>query len=116
MVYHFFWGEFCDWYIEIVKLRLNAGDTEADKARTRDALNFLMHIFESALRLLSPFMPLITEEIWHALYDGRPPLKSVALAAYPAAQQKQLDLAAESEMSVLQELIVSVRPADNVSR
>jgi valyl-tRNA synthetase len=54
-------------------------------------------------------MPFITEEIWHALYDGRPPLKSVALAAYPIAEAKQLDVAAETEMAVLQELIVSVR-------
>ena len=54
-------------------------------------------------------MPFITEEIWHAMYDGKPPLKSIALAAYPAADEKQIDLGAETEMAILQDLIVSVR-------
>jgi valyl-tRNA synthetase len=54
-------------------------------------------------------MPFITEEIWHAIYDGNPPLKSIALAAYPAAADAQIDLATETAMSILQDLIVSVR-------
>ena len=54
-------------------------------------------------------MPFITEEIWQAMYDGKPPLKSIALAAYPQADEKQFDLAAETEMAILQDLIVSVR-------
>jgi valyl-tRNA synthetase len=54
-------------------------------------------------------MPFITEEIWHAMYDGNPPLKSLALAAYPQADQAQVDKTAETEMAVLQDLIVSVR-------
>jgi valyl-tRNA synthetase len=61
------------------------------------------------LRLLHPVMPFITEEIWHALYDGKPPLKSIALAAYPAADPKQIDLGAETEMAILQDLIATVR-------
>jgi valyl-tRNA synthetase len=59
--------------------------------------------------LLHPVMPFITEEIWYAIYDGNPPLKSIALAPYPQADEKQLDLAAETEMAILQDLIVSVR-------
>ena len=54
-------------------------------------------------------MPFITEEIWQAMYEGKPPLKSIALAAYPQADEKQFDLAAETEMAILQDLIVSVR-------
>jgi valyl-tRNA synthetase len=54
-------------------------------------------------------MPFITEEIWHAIYDQKPPVKSIALAAYPQADEKQFDLAAETEMAILQDLIVSVR-------
>ena len=54
-------------------------------------------------------MPFITEEIWHAIYDGKPPLKSIALAEYPQADEKQIDLAAETRMAILQDLIVSVR-------
>ena len=54
-------------------------------------------------------MPFITEEIWHAIYEGNPPLQSIALAAYPQADEKQFDLAAETEMAILQDLIVNVR-------
>jgi valyl-tRNA synthetase len=107
-IYDFFWGELCDWYIELIKPRL-ATEDGADKKAAELACRNLVGLFEASIRLLHPVMPFITEEIWHALYDGRPPLKSVALAPYPGAQQKQLDLAAETEMAVLQDLIVNVR-------
>ena len=85
-IYQFFWGSFCDWYLEIVKLRLDFGET-ADKATTECALTTLVQVFEASLRLLSPFMPFLTEEIWHAIYDGNPPAKSIALAKYPAGRR-----------------------------
>jgi valyl-tRNA synthetase len=66
-------------------------------------------VFESALQLLSPFMPFITEEIWHALYENHPPAKSIALTRYPQAQPDLLDAAAEQEMERLQQLIIAVR-------
>jgi valyl-tRNA synthetase len=69
----------------------------------------LVGLFEASLRLLHPVMPFITEEIWQAMYDGKPPLKSIALAAYPTADESRIDLSAETEMAVLQDLIVSVR-------
>jgi valyl-tRNA synthetase len=105
VVYHFFWGEYCDWYLELIKSRLAA--TDRDQARA--AYANLIGIFEASLRLLSPFMPFITEEIWHAVYDGKPPLKSIALAAYPQVDEKQVDTVAETEMAILQDLIVAVR-------
>ncbi len=107
LIYDFFWGEFCDWYIELVKPRLMAEN--GDKAELAIACRNLVGLFESALRLLHPVMPFITEEIWQAIYDGKPPQKSIALAAYPQADEKQFDLAAETEMAILQDLIVSVR-------
>jgi valyl-tRNA synthetase len=54
-------------------------------------------------------MPFITEEIWHAMYDGKPPLKSLALADYPQADDAQVDRTAETEMAILQDLIASIR-------
>jgi valyl-tRNA synthetase len=105
-IYDFFWGEFCDWYIELVKPRL-AESADPETARTVCAN--LVNLFDAALRLLHPVMPFITEEIWHAMYVGEPPLKSIALASYPAADDAQIDLAAETEMAILQDLIVSVR-------
>jgi valyl-tRNA synthetase len=105
-IYDFFWGEFCDWYIELIKPRLMEGSSPE---AARLACANLVGLFEASLRLLHPVMPFITEEIWQAMYDGKPPLKSIALAAYPAADESQIDLAAETEMAVLQDLIVSVR-------
>jgi len=107
-IYDFFWGEFCDWYIELIKPRLNF-EAGADTGPARVACANLVNLFEASLRLLHPVMPFITEEIWQAIYDGAPPLKSIALAAYPAADEGQIDLGAETEMAILQDLIVSVR-------
>ena len=107
-IYQFFWGSFCDWYLEIVKLRLDFSET-ADKAATKAALTTLVSVFEAALRLLSPFMPFLTEEIWHAVYDEDPPAKSIALTRYPQAAETPADEAALAEMSLLQSLIVEVR-------
>ncbi|HUZ05848.1 MAG TPA: valine--tRNA ligase, partial [Acidobacteriaceae bacterium] len=81
-IYQFFWGEFCDWYLEIVKIRLDFSES-ADKADTTATLTRLLSVFEESLRILSPFMPFLTEEIWQALYDGKPPKQSIALASYP---------------------------------
>jgi valyl-tRNA synthetase len=107
-IYDFFWAEFCDWYLELIKPRLNFEDGK-DTAAARLACANLIDLFESSLRLLHPVMPFITEEIWHAIYDGKPPRKSIALAAYPVADEKQIDLTAETEMAILQDLIVSIR-------
>jgi valyl-tRNA synthetase len=108
IIYQFFWGSFCDWYLEIVKLRLDFSET-ADKAATKAALTTLVSVFEAALRLLSPFMPFLTEEIWHAVYDENPPAKSIALTRYPQPAETPTDQAALAEMRLLQSLIVEVR-------
>jgi valyl-tRNA synthetase len=101
-IYDFFWGDFCDWYIELIKPRLS-GDGAPQVCAN------LVNLFDASLRLLHPVMPFITEEIWHAMYEGQPPLKSLALAEYPQTDEKQIDLAAETDMAVLQDLIVNVR-------
>ncbi len=107
-VYQFFWGELCDWYLEIVKLRLNFDDA-AQKSGTEAALRTLLAVFESALRLLSPFMPFITEEIWQALYDGKPPARSIALTGYPQASEQLRTMTQSPHMETLQQIIVAVR-------
>jgi valyl-tRNA synthetase len=107
-VYQFFWGELCDWYLEIVKLRLEFGEG-ADREAASVALHTLVAVFEAALRLLSPFMPFLTEELWHALYTGATPAKSIALTRYPHPGDTPRDDASEREMTSLQGLIVAVR-------
>ncbi|MFB3916806.1 MAG: valine--tRNA ligase [Terriglobales bacterium] len=106
-LYTFFWGDFCDWYLELIKHRLNSETVGSEQAII--AMNNVGTIFEGALRLLSPFMPFITEELWNAFYKGHAPRTSIALARYPEAYDREIDLAAETEMAVLQDLIVSVR-------
>jgi valyl-tRNA synthetase len=101
VIYNFFWGEFCDWYIELVKPRL-ADETSA-------ALAVVTRVFEKALLLLSPIMPFITEELWHALHEGKAPHKSIALAQFPQGEPEFVSDQAELEMAILQDLIVSVR-------
>jgi valyl-tRNA synthetase len=107
-IYDFFWGDFCDWYLELIKPRLNF-DEGSDTSVARVACANLVNLFDASLRLLHPIMPFITEEIWHAIYEGKPPLKAIALATYPQAEETQIDLGAETEMAILQDLIVSVR-------
>jgi valyl-tRNA synthetase len=107
-IYDFFWGEFCDWYLELIKPRLNF-EEGGDKSVAQVACANLVSLFDAALRLLHPIMPFITEEIWQAMYEGKPALKSIALAPFPQADEKQFDLAAETEMAILQDLIVSIR-------
>src|SRR6266496_724857 len=102
-IYDFFWGEFCDWYLELIKPRLNSS-SDAQQACAN-----LVNLFEASLRLLHPVMPFITEEIWHAMHDGKPPLKSLAFAGYPQVNDSQIDLTAETNMAILQDLIVNIR-------
>jgi valyl-tRNA synthetase len=112
-IYQFFWGEFCDWYLEIVKLRLDFSE-DADKCLSEGALTTLIFVFETFLRMLSPFMPFLSEEIWHAIYEGNPPEKSIALADYrfyenPDSGIQVLYGSAESSMQLLQQAIVALR-------
>lgn len=111
LVYQFFWGELCDWYLEAVKLRLDFSETASakDRASQQQALNTLLQVFEAALRLLSPFMPFLTEELWHAFWNGATPLKSIALAAYPQNEASLQDSAAERDFALVQEVIANVR-------
>ena len=108
-IYQFFWGDLCDWYLELVKLRLNF-EPEADNTEALLSLGILMRVFDNALRLLSPFMPFITEEIWHALYNGAAPMpKSIALTRYPQATDFSADESAIRDMTLLQDFITAVR-------
>jgi valyl-tRNA synthetase len=103
-IYHFFWGDFCDWYIEWCKPRLNAENREAARAAWRNILS----IFEAALRLLHPFMPFLTEELWHQLPQAAD-ARSIALSQFPAPPTAWIDDAAERDMTQLQEIIAAAR-------
>ncbi|MBZ5591986.1 MAG: valine--tRNA ligase [Acidobacteriia bacterium] len=103
-VWHFFWHEFCDWYLEFKKLRL-----EPESGLTAGWRN-LLAAFEAALRLLHPVMPFLTEELWQRLAEGsanRP--KSIALARYPECNPAWIDGPADREIGILQDIITAAR-------
>ncbi|HEV2341432.1 MAG TPA: valine--tRNA ligase [Candidatus Acidoferrales bacterium] len=104
VIYHFFWGDFCDWYIEWLKHQLASSDREDAIATWRN----LFAVFEHALRLLHPFMPFLTEEIWHKL-PRRPEAKTIALEAFPKAAQAWEAPDAEENIQHVQEIIVAAR-------
>jgi valyl-tRNA synthetase len=104
VVYHFFWGDFCDWYIEWVKPELNSADREKAQATWKN----LFAAFESALRLLHPFMPFLTEELWHQL-PQRSGARSIALERFPEPHVERMDSVAEEQISLLQEIITAAR-------
>jgi valyl-tRNA synthetase len=104
VIYHFFWGDFCDWYIEWLKPQLGSQDRKDAIATWRN----LFAVFESALRLLHPFMPFLTEELWHKL-PQRPDAISISLESFPQPPAAWKDLGAVESVARLQEIIISLR-------
>ncbi len=103
-LYQFLWGEFCDWYIELAKGALQGTD-EGAKASTRATLAFCL---DRVMRLLHPFMPFITEEIWQRLPIKRP-TESICIAPYPEEDRRLDDPSAEAEMKPIIEAIEGIR-------
>jgi valyl-tRNA synthetase len=101
-LYEFVWGEFCDWYVEMAKLRLY-GSNAAEQKKVRQRLVFLL---DQILRLLHPAMPFVTEEIWQALYPGR---GSIMVQAYPATKSDWVQPDVIGNMVFFMEIVRSVR-------
>lgn len=103
-LYEFIWGDFCDWYIELVKSRLQGDDKNSRKV----AQQTLAYVLEGILKLLHPFTPHITEEIWHTLTQTGEP-ESLALQAYPEADASSIDPELESNFELLIGTIRTIR-------
>jgi valyl-tRNA synthetase len=106
-IHDFFWGEFCDWYIEIAKIRLSQSDYSP--------LPVLAFTLETTLCLLHPFMPFITEELWQNLKqrlpEGNLGSTSIIIAPYPVGKKKFVDAETETVMESVIEIIRSIRNA-----
>jgi valyl-tRNA synthetase len=103
-LYHFFWGELCDWYLELSKPIFAEGGEAAKE--TRDVLAYVL---EAALRLLHPFTPFITEELWHKVPRPEGVPISLALASYPGEASAARDLEVEKDMNALMAVISAAR-------
>jgi valyl-tRNA synthetase len=101
-IYDFLWSEFADWYIEMSKYPLYGEDLQA-KLQTQQVL---VHVLNTSLRLLHPFMPFVTEELWSYLPTNSKPL---ILAKWPQADEAYLDEKAEADMSLLMDLVRGIR-------
>ena len=101
-LYDFIWDIFCDWYIEIAKIRLNSGDEKA----AQTARDMLVYIMSNTLKLLHPFMPFITEEIWQTLpHDG----ESIMISEWPVYNEEFNFSADEQEMERIMEAVRAIR-------
>jgi valyl-tRNA synthetase len=103
-IYQFFWGDFCDWYIEWVKPDLQAANQERSVVAWRN----LFAAFDAALRLLHPLMPFLTEELWHQLPQPAR-AKSIALDAFPQARRDWKNAEAAERFGLVQEVITALR-------
>ena len=100
-VYKFIWNEYCDWYIELTKSKLASPGRERVAAQ-----NMLIHVLDSALKLLHPFMPFITEEIWQKLPQDE---NSIMVSPFPEYREAQTNKAIEKEMALIMEVITGIR-------
>jgi len=101
-LYDFIWSEYCDWYIELVKPRLYGEDTE----KRQSAQYTLTYVLENILKLLHPYMPFITEEIWQSIPTVA---GSVIVAEWPVAKDELIDVDAEDKMTFIMEIIRNIR-------
>ncbi len=104
-LYHFFWDEFCAWFVEMTKPVFLHGTAE-EQAETR---RVLAHVLESALRGLHPYAPFITEDLWQRIPRPSSRPISIALAPYPSAADGRVDLQAERDMVALMAVIGAAR-------
>ncbi len=102
-VYDFLWGEFCDWYVEISKIDLYSNDPK----KKEKVLSVLLYILEGTLRLLHPFMPFISEEIWQIL--NLKSETSIMLQEWPKADERHIEPKIEKDMELLKEIITKIR-------
>ena len=100
-IYDFVWDYFCDWYIELAKIRIQSDETSAYNTRC-----VLVYVMDKILKLLHPFMPFITEEIWQSMpHDGN----SIMTAEYPKFAENLYNIDIENDMKSILDLIKAVR-------
>jgi len=112
-IYHFVWHELCDWYIELAKPHLHQGpeiDQDPAKAARRHVVQgVLARALETTMRLLHPFAPYVTEEIWQKLPKPTQLPESLMITVFPRGEPSWIDAAAEAEMQLVQDVVTGCR-------
>ncbi len=104
ILYAFVWNDFCDWYVELAKNRLYSDNEEVKSA----VLTRTLVLFEDVLKILHPFIPFITEEIWHLMKD-RENGDSISITEFPKLQESLINPEAEKEMDFVQAIVTGIR-------
>jgi valyl-tRNA synthetase len=110
----FFWSDYCDWYVEIAKVQM-----QGSEELRRSTAGILRSVLDQSMRLLHPFMPFVTEEVWQYLYrtsvtdESRWPAPALIVADWPLAQKQHFDAEAEQEFDLVQQTIALIRDARN---
>jgi valyl-tRNA synthetase len=110
----FFWSDYCDWYVEIAKVQM-----QGDEEIRRSTAGILRAVLDQSMRLLHPYMPFVTEEVWQYLYRSSEtdssswPASALIVAAWPRANEQAIDNDAEQDFGLLQEVIIRIRDARN---
>ena len=104
VIYHFFWHDYCDWYLELIKKRLY---DESNPPERKAALAIASHVMKETMAILHPFIPFITEEVWQSFrLEGE---ESIVVKSWPEPKTSYVDTTAEEEMGFIQDLIGAIR-------
>src|SRR5205814_9024432 len=112
LINDFFWSDFADWYLEIAKV-------QGDETSRHTTMGILRAVLDQSMRLLHPYMPFVTEEVWQHLYrtsepsENRWPASALIVAPWPQANIQAIDEEAEQTFGLLQEVIIRIRDARN---
>lgn len=102
-IYNFVWSDFCDWYIELLKIKIAANPAEAKLLIDR-----ALQIYEEIIKMLEPVIPFVTEEIWHLLNKEREG-KCLSFEKFPELDRKKIDTDIEDKFEILKEIVTTIR-------
>ena len=102
LIYDFFWHDFCDWYVEMVKPEIMVQGSGTEAGRTKE---ILIRVLEDSLKLLHPFMPFVTEAIWQNIKER----ESIMVSKWPEPEKSRVNKQIESDMEAVKEAIVNIR-------
>ncbi len=104
IAYSFIWNDFCDWYLELIKTRLYSGDKEVRSAVLTRAIS----LFDNLLKLVHPFMPFLTEELWHAIAK-RKEGESISVSNFPVLDKSLIDEKSEESVELIKGIVTAIR-------